>query len=569
MVPDVSRGSRTIGLLHYLYRTSDIEAHIDPHLAAAYDPHLPDPGRDPNATFSDLAADLDLWVNALGDKAPNKHVWHCPVRTAPGDPTLSDDEWATVARRILAATGIAPDGDDQACRWIAVRHAPDHIHLVATLVRADRTRPRHHKDGTRAQAECRKIEKEFGLRRLKEGDGTAAQRPTTAERRKAERLGQDGASRELLREHVHRALAGATNEAEFFDRLAAEGVRIKKRLAPSGDVLGYSVAIVGDRNKAGEPIWYSGSKLAPDLSLPRIRKRFTASAEMPEPPAVLERSGATAPARARHFAAQATGEALDTLASGDDGAAAAQLIGVGEVLDALAQTSLGSTRTELREAARHFERATRSHIRAKDAEMYALRRAANQVVHSGTAFGHGPDGAATALVLDIVILAVVAAARWHAARNHAQQAEAAQRAADHLRAAYQVTAATPLAAMRAYGQRLPAPVRQRQTNAVRTTLPHLADRLQAEPGWHALTAVLDQAERAGHDATTLLTKAAAQRELDSADSISDVLVWRLQHLGYITPPASPPRSQRPRSASAPVSATSTVAHQQTSRVRRR
>ncbi|MCQ4081762.1 hypothetical protein NGB36_14385 [Streptomyces sp. RB6PN25] len=82
------------------------------------------------------------------------------MRTAPGDRILSDDEWAQVARRILYASGVAPEGDERACRWIAVRHAPDHIHIVATLVRADRTRPRHRKDGIRAQAECRKIEKE-------------------------------------------------------------------------------------------------------------------------------------------------------------------------------------------------------------------------------------------------------------------------------------------------------------------------------------------------------------------------------------------------------------------------
>ncbi|BDH14194.1 hypothetical protein HOK021_53730 [Streptomyces hygroscopicus] len=42
------------------------------------------------------------------DKAPKKHVWHCPVRIAPGDRALSDEERATVARRALAATGIAP-----------------------------------------------------------------------------------------------------------------------------------------------------------------------------------------------------------------------------------------------------------------------------------------------------------------------------------------------------------------------------------------------------------------------------------------------------------------------------
>ncbi|QTZ94661.1 dCTP deaminase [Streptomyces auratus] len=242
---------------------------------------------------------------------------------------------------------------------------------------------------------------------------------------------------------MHRALAGAADEAEFFDRLAAEGIRIKKRIAPSGDVLGYSVAKVGDRNKAGEPIWFSGSKLAPDLSLPRIRERFAATTDMPEPPAVLERSGASAPVRARHFAVKATDSALTSLTAGDDSAAASQLIGVGEVLDALAQTSFGPTQAELREAAAHFERATRSHIRAEKEEMYALRRAAHQIVHSGSALGRGQDSAATALVLDIMILTAIAAARWHAARSHAQQAAA------HLRAAYQATAASPLAAMHA------------------------------------------------------------------------------------------------------------------------
>lgn len=245
----------------------------------------------------------------------------------------------------------------------------------------------------------------------KEGDGTAAKRPTSAERRKAERLGQDATSRELLREHVHRALAGAADEAEFFDRLAAEGIRTKQRIAPSGDALGYSVAKVSDRNRAGDPIWFSGSKLAPDLSLPKIRERFAATTDMPEPPALLQRSGASAPVRARHFAAEATDEALASLTSGDDGAVAAQLIGVGETLDALAQTSFGPIQAELLEAAVHFERATRSHIRAEKEEMYALRRAAHQIVHSESALGRGQDGAATALVLDIMILTVVTAAR--------------------------------------------------------------------------------------------------------------------------------------------------------------
>jgi hypothetical protein len=32
---------------------------------------------------------------------------------------------------------LAPAGDEEAVRWVAVRHADDHIHIVATLARAD------------------------------------------------------------------------------------------------------------------------------------------------------------------------------------------------------------------------------------------------------------------------------------------------------------------------------------------------------------------------------------------------------------------------------------------------
>lgn len=81
----------------------------------------------------------------------------------PGDRYLSDAEWGEIARRIVHAAGIAPDGDPLACRWIAVRHADDHIHIVATTVREDGRRPRIHNCGMRAQAEARAIEKELGL----------------------------------------------------------------------------------------------------------------------------------------------------------------------------------------------------------------------------------------------------------------------------------------------------------------------------------------------------------------------------------------------------------------------
>ncbi|QTE02129.1 hypothetical protein S1361_32660 [Streptomyces cyanogenus] len=82
---------------------------------------------------------------------------------------------------------------------------------VATLVR---------EDGIRAQTECRETETDFGPQILNGGDHTAAQRPTSAERSKAERSGRIETPRETLRESVRHALAGAASEEEFLYRLA-------------------------------------------------------------------------------------------------------------------------------------------------------------------------------------------------------------------------------------------------------------------------------------------------------------------------------------------------------------
>ncbi|MDH6538026.1 mobilization protein [Streptomyces sp. SPB4] len=528
MVPDISTGGRTYGLLAYLYGPGRRDEHTDPHLVASWLPELAsDPGRDPGATLKQLTDRLDLPVLALPkDRRPVRHVWHCPVRTAPGDRQLTDAEWAQVARRIIHATGIAEEGDSHACRWIAVRHAEDHIHLVATLVREDGRRPRRHQDGIRAQAECRRIEAEFGLQVLNPGDRTAAQRPTSAERSKAERTGRSEPSRETLRASVRQALAGAANEEEFFRRLREAGLRVERRLAPSGDALGYKVALPGDRNRGGDPIWFSGSKLAPDLSLPKVRQRLAAG------PLDSGLSGDDQdrphPARTRRTAAPLVERAAATLTADDDEDAAAQLVGVGELLDALAQTSPVSTRGELNQAARAFERATRSHIRAERSDNRAIRSAARGILRAGDALGRGEDGGATAMLLSTLVLATIAAVHWHSARGHAQQAAAARQAACHLRAAYRSSSASPLSMMREQGRRLTPSARRRHADALSSALPDRADQVLADPGWEALAATLDEAERAGYEPTALLQGVIDQRELESADNLTDVLVWRLR-----------------------------------------
>ncbi|MGV9318224.1 relaxase/mobilization nuclease domain-containing protein [Streptomyces sp. NPDC003660] len=551
MVPDIGRGSRTHGLLVYLYGPGRREEHTDAHLVGSWDGFAPDPGRDtsldsdPKVTLARLTAALDLRVKQAGDRAPAKHVWHCSVRTAPGDRRFSDEEWNTIAQRIVHATGIAPDGDPDGCRWIAVRHAEDHIHIVATLVRGDLRNPRLNYDFNKAQAECRRIEKEMGLRRLNAGDGTAAKNPTSAERFKAERTGRPDTARETLREAVRQAVAGAQDEKEFFTRLRAAGLRVKTRDAPSGDALGYTVALPGDRNRHGEPVWYPGSKLAPDLSLPKIRRRLAdGTVEQTTPSAANGQASWSPPARERR-SATGIAERAASLLDGDDDEAAAQLVGVGELLDALAQTSPAATRAELAAAARAFERATRSHVRAERADTRALRSAARGIVRAGAALGRGEDGGTTAMLLSTLVLVTLAAARWHSARGHAQQAHASRQTAEHLRTAYHQAAATPIQALRDQGRALPEADRRIHESTIRAALPERELRAA-----DALIATLAQVELAGHDPEILLQQAIDMRELDTAEDVNDVLVWRLRRIARLPAhPGDAPR--RPQAATGP------------------
>ena len=541
MIPQVHKqGSKTLGLLNYLYGKGTHEEHIDPHLVASFDGMAPDPGRDPGATKRDLQQLLDQPLQLLDpDQRPDKHVWHLSVRNAAEDRILSDEEWGDIARRMVAATGIDP-GDGAGCRWAAVRHADDHIHIIATLVREDGRRPNHHRSGKRAQAEARLLEVEHGLQQVNPGDGTAAKRPTSAERHKAERQGREQTAREELRETVRRAVAGVQSEGEFFDRLTAAGVLVEKRVAPSGDLLGYKVALTDDLNKDGEPVFYPGSKLAPDLSLPRIRERWASGAAGGHDPDTDRSAGSAGvtPSTARRQATSASWQAVLIIDQGDDGQVSALIAAGGEMLDALAKTSAAHTRRELREAAWVFERASRSHIRAERGHDRALRQAARNLVHGGPAQGRGEDGATTAMLIDMAIFFVLAAAHWHGKKEHAQQAAAARQAAEHLRAAYQAAAPMYLGPMHQRGRNLSQPLQRKQTAYLRRAVPELAEQVLTEQGWYALAATLADVEHAGHDPAALLAEAAERRELDTADSISDVLVWRLRRMADLPADAS-------------------------------
>ncbi|KOG58555.1 mobilization protein [Streptomyces antibioticus] len=532
MIAKISSGKETAGLIRYLFDTKRAKDHTDPHLVASWDGFAPDPGRteDADATRRLLVADLDLHVKQarrLG-RAPEKHVWHCSIRAAETDRHLSDEEWADIARRVVAATGITPDGDPDGCRWVAVRHAPDHIHIAATKVRADLRTARHWNDYLTADRELAAIEKEYGLFQVVRGDRTAAKRPTRAEQEKARRAGQAKTARERLRATVRTAVAAASSMEEFVDLLRhIDGVLVEIVYFPSGDVRGYKVAVEDD---AGSPIWYSGSKLAPDLSLPKIQERL----------AKIEPQPADQPGRRRpdpwHQATAATERIPDHLDQADDEASQAHLAAFGEALDALPLLAPQPLRPQLRAAATAFERATRSRVRAEHHHARALRGAVRAMLREPAP----RDGAALVLFLDAAILVVIAAARWHQLRHHNQQVAAAHQTLLHLQAAYDQAAAAPLAAL---AQRRPSQQTvDRHIRQIRRAVPDHAEQVIEDPSFDALTAILTEAEAAGHDPEQLLMHAADQRALDDARRPARVLTWRIQRLSERPAPSAQARA---------------------------
>jgi hypothetical protein len=281
LIGKVLRGKRVEGLIRYLYGPGRLGEHHDPRIVAGFDepgelepPIRPDGSRD----FRRLDGLLSQPLALLGERNYRKPVWHLALRAAPEDPILDDHQWAEIAKEMMARTGLAADEDDDAVRWIAVRHGEDHIHVVATLARIDGVRPDVWNDGYRIRDACRAIEQRFGLRSTAPADRTAARRPKRAEAEKAARSGREEPVRVTLWRQVAAVAAGARTEADFFAALEAEGVLVRKRYSTrfTDQVTGYAVALPDDLASSGQPVWFGGGKLAGDLTLPKLRLRWGA-----------------------------------------------------------------------------------------------------------------------------------------------------------------------------------------------------------------------------------------------------------------------------------------------------
>jgi hypothetical protein len=476
-----ARGRRVHGLLYYLFTEGQAgekhlsSAHQQPRVIAGFDdPDRLQPEQRANGRpdVRRLAGLLTQPLQVAGVGPDDRPVYHL-VASAAKDPQtgqlrdrlLTDAEWADIAAEYLHQLGFARRDDDHGVRWIAVRHADDHIHILATLARQDGKRIHPHNDYYTVRRASHAIEARYGLASTAPAGRTAAKRPTRAETEKLTRLQAERAAegrpvprltdREQLRRHVRAAAAGSRTTAEFFTRLERFGVLVRLRYSEQnpGQVTGYAVALPDRSTTPREPVWFGGGKLAPDLTLPKLQHRFQESdaggqeglargrqwtAEQvsarhrarPSTPAERRRAWTTA----RLATARATRHLLTTTHT--DPATAADIAwATGDVLTAAARVVEGPRGGPLTDTADSFDRAARAPHRRLPAPSpagHGLRYAAHLLLDLGAALQTRDDLAQLAALLTQLAALVRAVEQLRQAQERTAQAQAARLAADRL-----------------------------------------------------------------------------------------------------------------------------------------
>ena len=462
------RGTDTRRLLGYLFteglageRGLD-SPHVDARVIAGFQP--PDglePQRRPDgrADVSRLAALLDAPVRAGGVGKEAKATYHLAISAAPGDRRLSDDEWADVAAEHLERIGLAPrpgSGTEEGVRWVAVRHAPDHIHVVATLVSQQGRRIWPRNDFYRAREASLAVEARYGLTATSPADRTGDRETTRAEqrrhvdethRRTARGLPPRPApDRVVLRSKVRAALAGAGSFAELSERLHRDGVLVKPRMSVQDpdEITGYAVALRPSGAGAGaEPLWFGGGKLAPDLTFPQLQARWSGepaptpgwppTSEVGADLSLLERRRLWLAAERAISNAE---EQLRAAGSGDSNATAAAeaaAVAASEVLAAVGRLTERYGHGPLRQAADTYDRAARGLRRRAPVPTVSARhtrRAAGGLL--GMQFVRQADTRQLLMVLDQLSRLSAMLGGMREQQGRAAQAIAARRTAELL-----------------------------------------------------------------------------------------------------------------------------------------
>lgn len=214
------------------------------------------------------------WAAELREAAASrpditKPIWQVSLRCAPGDRALTDAEWRDAATVFMTRMGL----EDRP--WVMVRHADDHVHLVASRV-TDTGQVWHgRQDYRQAQSACAELEQAYGLQ-------VAPRETTRVSRRAADHQITRGERHQALRTHLPpervelatvvracaaRAAGGGTDAFEA--ELTKVRVEFEANRASTGRMSGYKFS-AGRVDEAGQPVWFKASQLDKTLAWSKL-----------------------------------------------------------------------------------------------------------------------------------------------------------------------------------------------------------------------------------------------------------------------------------------------------------
>lgn len=332
MMPNITRGSDSKGLLRYLFGTGSHDEHRDQHLIES----SPDMQRGfncdgkPAKPFADLATMFDRRYrerlvdgkSCPPDRRSRRHnpenrpgldrIWHCSLAIRAGEGILTDTQWDSIVRDFLQRMGMT-DEDGEGMTWVAVRHGlsrngNDHVHIVVQLAKDDGWHNPFN-DRRKAQRACRDMERErpelvelgavldrdhirYSYKEWREWAEWKARQdyrgatPWT-DLSKDERAGlcarvmADTMPRYAIGRIVRACALASRSEDEFVRRVRREGLNIDPRLRKGvgkesftqrSQIVGYTVTW---RSRDGWTERLSATDLGPDMRLKELRRTWS------------------------------------------------------------------------------------------------------------------------------------------------------------------------------------------------------------------------------------------------------------------------------------------------------
>ncbi len=283
MIAKITQGASGTALIRYLFGPGRANEHSEQRVVASGIVMGVDEGRVLTPLeIADLGAALDAANDIYRSDPAGGHIWHLSL-SLPASESLSDEQWAQIAQRAVEAVGFEGEGAEPAS-WVAIGHGNSaqgnqHIHIAASLVRADGSRVDTWQSKRTLSTLCADLERTYGLTVAegREGRGMPGLSRAELERTAREQLAE--APRITLARLVRAVSVASKDEAEFVRRLRGSGALLRPRYASGGrkEVVGYSVAL---GSRAGDaPIWFGGGKLAKDLTLPHLRQHWETTAQ--------------------------------------------------------------------------------------------------------------------------------------------------------------------------------------------------------------------------------------------------------------------------------------------------